>query len=75
MWKRLCLWRIKISNSWFKFFIIGTELAGTILAGLFIGDLIDKKLDTNQIFTIVGIVLGTLAGFVIMIKILKKFGK
>ena len=75
MWKRLCLWRIKINNSWFKFFIIGTELAGTILAGLFIGDLIDKKLDTNQTFTIVGIVLGTLAGFVIMIKILKMLGR
>ncbi len=75
MWKRLCLWRIKINNSWFKFFIIGTELAGTILAGLFIGDLIDKKLDTNQTFTIVGIVLGTLTGFVIMIKILKMLGR
>tara|TARA_B100001989_G_scaffold78157_1_gene53826 strand:+ start:1095 stop:1322 length:228 start_codon:yes stop_codon:yes gene_type:complete len=75
VWKRLCLWRIKINNSWFKFFIIGTELAGTILAGLFIGDLIDKKLDTNQTFTIVGIVLGTLTGFVIMIKILKMLGR
>jgi|TARA_B100000131_G_scaffold61304_1_gene57162 F0F1-type ATP synthase assembly protein I len=64
-----------MNNAWFKFFLVGSELACTILAGLFIGDYLDNVFNTQQTFTLSGVVLGSISGFIIMFKILNKFKK
>ena len=58
-------------NNWLKFIIVGTELAFCILAGIFIGSEIDKYFDRTPLFTIIGVVVGSVAGFSLMIKIVK----
>ncbi|NSW74102.1 AtpZ/AtpI family protein [bacterium] len=67
--------RNPIKNIWFRFFLVGSELACTILAGLFIGDYIDNKFNMGHTFTLIGIFLGSISGFIIMFKILDKFKK
>ncbi|NSW96023.1 AtpZ/AtpI family protein [bacterium] len=64
-----------VNNTWFRFFLVGSELACTILAGLFIGDYLDNKFHMGHTFTLIGIVLGSISGFIIMFKILNKFKK
>ena len=58
-------------DTWFKFVIVGTELAFCILAGIFIGSEIDQYFNKTPLFTIIGVILGSIAGFSLMIKIVK----
>ena len=58
-------------NNWLKFIMVGTELAFSILAGIFIGSKIDQYFDKTPLFTIIGVILGSIAGFSLMIKIVK----
>ena len=60
------------NNLWIKFIVIGSELAIMILAGLFIGNKIDLYDDKTPIFTILGIILGSIGGFSLMIRLLKR---
>ena len=60
------------NNLWIKFIVIGSELAIMILAGLFIGNKIDLYYDTTPIFTILGVILGSIGGFSLMIRLLKR---
>ncbi len=43
-----------------------------ILAGLFIGDKADKYFDSSPTFIIIGVVAGSIGGFNLMLRILKK---
>lgn len=52
--------------------VIGFELAISVLAGLFIGQYIDEKLKTDTPwFTLLGLVLGLIAGINILIRLTK----
>ena len=64
-----------MKNSWLKYFVIGTELASTILGGMFLGSMLDSKFKTESLFSIIGIILGTIGGFYLMIKIINNFDK
>ena len=64
-----------MKNSWLKYFVIGTELASTILGGMFLGGMLDSKFKTESVFSIIGIILGTIGGFYLMIKIINNFDK
>lgn len=64
-----------MKNSWLKYFVIGTELASTILGGMFLGSMLDSKFKTESLFSIIGIILGTIGGFYLMIKIISNFDK
>lgn len=64
-----------MKNSWLKYFVIGTELASTILGGMFLGSMLDSKFKTESLFSIIGIILGTIGGFYLMIKIINNFEK
>lgn len=48
---------------------IGISMITPILLGLFIGQFLDKKLDTTGIFAIIFILLGVGGGFVNLFKI------
>jgi ATP synthase protein I len=63
---------LRKNNLWIKFIVIGSELAIMILAGLFIGNKIDLYYDTTPIFTILGVILGSIGGFSLMIRLLKR---
>jgi len=45
---------------WIKFIVIGSELAILILAGLFIGNKLDIHFNSLPIFTILGVIVGSL---------------
>ena len=62
-------------NPWLKYFIVGTELASAILGGMFLGSILDSKFETESLFSIVGIILGTIGGFYLMFKIINNFDK
>ena len=64
-----------MKNPWLKYFVIGTELASTILSGMFLGSMLDSKFKTESLFSIIGIILGTIGGFFLMIKIINNFDK
>ena len=64
-----------MKNSWLKYFVIGTELASTILGGMFLGSMLDSRFKTESLFSIIGIILGTIGGFYLMIKIINNFDK
>ncbi|MBT3475708.1 AtpZ/AtpI family protein [bacterium] len=57
---------------WIKFVVIGSELAILILAGIFIGNKLDIHFDTLPIFTILGVIFGSIGGFSLMFKLLKR---
>lgn len=48
---------------------IGISVITPILLGVFLGRLIDKKLATKGIFVIIFIILGSVAGFLSLLKI------
>ncbi len=50
--------------------VVGIQLAASVLAGLFLGNYIDKKIGTLPWLTVVGLLLGTAGGFYNLIKIL-----
>jgi len=59
------------NTNWLRFIIISTELAFCILAGIFIGNEVDKYFNTAPLFTIIGLIVGSISGFSLMIKIVK----
>lgn len=66
---------MKKSHAWIKFIVVGTELAVLILTGLFIGNKIDNYYGTVPIFTILGIIFGSISGFTLMFKLLNRIDK
>ena len=63
----------EIGNSnWPFFIVIGIEFAFSVIAGLFLGDYIDGKLDTAfPFFTLLGLVCGVIAGLTLLLRTLK----
>jgi len=58
---------------WLVFIAIGFELGFSVIAGIVLGQYIDKWLEIETPwFTIVGLVLGMIAGFTILIRMIKK---
>ena len=57
---------------WIKFIVVGSELAILILAGLFIGNKLDIHFNSLPIFTILGVIVGSIGGFTLMFKLLKR---
>ena len=51
---------------------IGLSIITPILLGVYLGDLLDKKLNTNGVFTLILIVLGAGAGFLNLFKLIDK---
>jgi len=49
----------------------GVQLAASVVAGLFIGDYIDKKAGTGPWITIAGLILGFAGGLINMLRIVK----
>jgi len=66
---------LKKSHVWIKFIVIGTELAVLILTGLFIGNKLDVYYNTLPILTILGVILGSISGFTLMFRLLKRLNK
>lgn len=60
---------------WIKFIVIGSELAILILAGIFFGNKLDLYFDTLPILTIIGVIIGSIGGFSLMFKLLKRLNK
>lgn len=54
---------------------VGLQLAITVVAGLYIGSLIDKKLETEPWLTLVGLVIGAVGGFYNLVRILNWKGQ
>ena len=54
---------------------IGVQFAVSVVAGMMIGNYIDKKAGTLPWLTITGIVLGFIGGIVNLVRILKWFEK
>ncbi|NSW89025.1 AtpZ/AtpI family protein [bacterium] len=50
-------------------------MAVLILTGLFIGNKLDIYYDTLPILTILGVVFGSISGFTLMFKLLKRLNK
>ena len=66
---------MKRNTLWIKFIVIGSELAILILAGIFLGNKLDLYFDTLPIFTIIGVIIGSIRGFSLMFKLLKRLNK
>jgi F0F1-type ATP synthase assembly protein I len=50
--------------------VVGIQLAAAVVAGLFFGNYLDKKLHTLPWLTITGLLLGSIAGFYNLFRIL-----
>jgi ATP synthase protein I len=61
-------------NGWYVSYavysVVGIQLAVSVIAGLFFGNYIDKKIGTAPWLTIVGLVLGSAGGFYNLFKIM-----
>lgn len=51
---------------------VGLSIITPILLGVFLGNIVDKWLKTESIFTIIFIILGTVAGFMNLLKLATK---
>ncbi len=51
---------------------VGLSIVTPILLGVYLGGLLDKKLNTNGVFTLILIVLGAGAGFLNLFKLIDK---
>ena len=51
---------------------VGLSIVTPILLGVYLGGLLDKKLNTNGIFTLILILLGAGAGFLNLFKLIDK---
>ena len=49
---------------------VGFQLAISVVAGLFLGQWVDGKLGTGPWLTLVGLILGSIAGFYNLIRIM-----
>ena len=63
----------EIGNSnWLFFIVVGIEFAFSVIAGLFLGNYVDGKLDTAfPFFTLLGLVGGVTAGLTLLLRTLK----
>lgn len=50
--------------------VVGVQLAAAVVAGLFFGNYLDKKLGTLPWLTITGLILGSAAGFYNLVRIM-----
>ena len=50
--------------------VVGVQLAASVVAGLFFGNYLDKKLNTLPWLTVIGLVLGSAGGFYNLVRIL-----
>lgn len=72
------LWRrIKVKGGkdlvWLKYFVIGTELAFSVISGLILGHFVDKWIGTKTPwFTFIGLIGGVVAGFGLLMSIIKR---
>ncbi|MEM7007662.1 MAG: AtpZ/AtpI family protein [Thermodesulfobacteriota bacterium] len=54
--------------------VIGFELGFSVIAGIVLGDYIDNWLETKTPwFTMIGLVAGVVAGFSLLIRMLRRF--
>lgn len=61
-----------MKNKWLVFVAVGLEIAAAVIAGLVIGNYADKRAGTQfPYFTFFGLLAGTAAGLLILIKVLK----
>ncbi len=49
---------------------VGTQLAAAVVGGLLLGDFFDKRWGTSPYLALLGLLLGSVGGFVNLIKIL-----
>ncbi len=63
------------NSTWIKFIVVGTELSILILTGIFLGNKLDSYLDTLPIFTILGVIIGSISGFTLMFKLIGRSDK
>ena len=56
-------------------FAVGSVLVGCIVAGYFVGALLDKELDSAPWLMVVFVCLGSVAGFIEMFRIIKRYTK
>lgn len=52
---------------------IGFQLAASVVVGVLFGRYLDEKLETHPLFLIIGVLLGSFAGFYTMYKMLKYY--
>lgn len=58
---------------WITYFALGIELAFSVIAGIILGHYIDRWIGTQTPwFTIMGIIVGMIAGFSILVRMTKK---
>jgi F0F1-type ATP synthase assembly protein I len=58
---------------WLAFIAIGFELGFTVIAGILLGQYVDKLVGTHTPwFTIIGLLAGGFAGFNILLRMLKR---
>jgi len=58
---------------WLVFLVIGFELGFSVIAGIVLGEYIDNWLQTKTPwFTMLGLVAGVIAGFSLLIRMIKK---
>ena len=56
---------------WVKYLAVGTELALSVLAGLYLGSLVDRWLGLETPwFTVLGLVAGIVSGFTVFVRVL-----
>lgn len=67
--------RSKAYSNFFELSTLGITLVVSTFLGLAIGLFLDKKLKTSPLFTIIFLILGIIAGFVNIFKIVSKMDK
>jgi len=58
-----------------KYMSLGMEFSSSILGFTFVGILIDKKMLTTPLFTLIGLFLGYAVGMYMLVNISKKINK
>ena len=69
--------RVKVKEEknlgWLVYFVVGTQLAVSIIAGLLLGHFVDKWAGTKSPwFTFIGLIGGVVSGFTLFIRIIKR---
>ncbi len=64
-----------MKNRWMIFAVVGVEMATSVVAGMFGGDYLDTKLGNRTPYlTVAGVVVGTVCGFVLLVRMLRTTG-
>ena len=58
-----------------KYGALGFEFAGAIIAGLYLGDLVDRYFDTAPIFMVVGVIFGMAGAIYRLIIVLQRLSE